>query len=149
MITRFKSKGGIHFALVNILQNMHNLVRIKGLSDISCKQLWGNKIAVITTCCNFNESEVDTPFKSKGLKKLFEAGDATGIQPQHTQRLRKILALLETADKIEDMDLSGLNLHALKGNRKGTHAVKVSGNWRVTFKIIDGDVIDINYEDYH
>ena len=88
-------------------------------------------------------------FKSKGLKKLFETGDVTGIQPQHTQRLRKILALLETADKIEDMDLSGLNLHALKGNRKGTYAVKVSGNWRVTFKIIDGDVVDVNYEDYH
>jgi proteic killer suppression protein len=47
------------------------------------------------------------------------------------------------------MDLSGLNLHALKGNRKGTHGVKVSGNWRVTFKIIDGDVVDVNYEDYH
>ena len=88
-------------------------------------------------------------FKSKGLKKLFETGDVTGIQPQHTQRLRKILALLETADKIEDMDLSGLNLHALKGNRKGTYAVKVSGNWRVTFKIIDGDAVDVNYEDYH
>ena len=88
-------------------------------------------------------------FKSKGLKKLFETGDVTGIQPQNTQRLRRILALLETADKIEDMDLSGLNLHALKGNRKGTHAVKVSGNWRVTFKIIDGDVVDVNYEDYH
>ena len=88
-------------------------------------------------------------FKSKGLKKLFESGNITGIQPQHTQRLRKILALLETADKIEDMDLSGLNLHALKGNRKGTYAVKVSGNWRVTFKIIDGDAVDVNYEDYH
>ena len=87
-------------------------------------------------------------FKSRGLKKLFETGDVTGIQTQHTQRLRKILALLETADKIEDMDLSGLNLHALKGNRKGTHAVKVSGNWRVTFEIIDGDVVDVNYEDY-
>ncbi len=88
-------------------------------------------------------------FKSKGLKKLFETGDVKGIQPQHTQRLRRILALLETADKIEDMDLSGLNLHVLKGNRKGTHAVKVSGNWRVTFKIIDGDFVDVNYEDYH
>ena len=88
-------------------------------------------------------------FKSKGLKKLFETGNVTGIQPQHTQRLRKILALLETADKIEDMDLSGLNLHALKGNRKGTYAVKVSGNWRVTFKIINGDAVDVNYEDYH
>ena len=83
------------------------------------------------------------------MKKLFETGDVTGIQPQHIQRLRKILALLETADKIEDMDLSGLNLHALKGNRKGTYAVKVSGNWRVTFKIIDGDSVDVNYEDYH
>ena len=88
-------------------------------------------------------------FKSKGLKKLFESGNITGIQPQHTQRLRKILALLETADKIEDMDLFGLNLHALKGNKKGTYAVKVSGNWRVTFKIIDGDAVDVNYEDYH
>ena len=88
-------------------------------------------------------------FKSKGFKKLFEIGDVTGIQPQHTQRLRRIFALLETADKIEDMDLSGLNLHALKGNRKGTHAVKVSGNWRVAFKIIEGDVVDVNYEDYH
>ena len=88
-------------------------------------------------------------FKSKGLKKLFETGDVTGIQPQHTQRLRRILALLETADKIEDMDLAGLNLHALKGNSKGTHAVKVSGNWRVTFEIIDGNVVDVNYEDYH
>ena len=80
---------------------------------------------------------------------MFETGDDTGIQPQHTQRLRKILALLETADKIEDMDLSGLNLHALKGNRKGTYTVKVSGNWRVTFKIIDGDAVGVNYEDYH
>ena len=88
-------------------------------------------------------------FKSKGLKKLFETGNVTGIQSQHAQRLRKILALLETADKIEDMDLSGLNLHALKGNRKGTYAVKVSGNWRVTFKIINGDAVDVNYEDYH
>ena len=88
-------------------------------------------------------------FKHKGLKKLFETGAASGIQPHHTARLRQILALLETADSIDDMDLPGLNLHKLKGQRKGTYAVKVSGNWRVTFKIIDGDILDLNYEDYH
>ena len=88
-------------------------------------------------------------FKHKGLKGLFESGAITGIQPQHATRLRRILALLETADTIEDMELSGLNLHELKGKRKGIYAVKVSGNWRVTFKIIDGDIIDIDYEDYH
>jgi len=88
-------------------------------------------------------------FKHKGLKKLFESGVASGIQPQHATRLRQILALLETADSIADMDLPGLDLHELKGQRKGTYSVKVSGNWRVTFKITDGDILDVNYEDYH
>jgi len=90
-----------------------------------------------------------TKFKHKGLKKLFESGIVSGIQPQHETRLRRILALLETTETTEDMDLPGLKLHELKGNRKGTYAVNVSGNWRVTFKIIDGDVIDVDYEDYH
>ena len=87
--------------------------------------------------------------KHKGLRKLFESGIASGIQPQLKERLRKILALLETADSIEDLDLPGLDLHGLKGPRKGTYAVNVSGNWRVTFKIINGDISDVNYEDYH
>ena len=88
-------------------------------------------------------------FKHKGLRKLFESGTVTGIQPRYARRLRQILALLETADSIEDMDLPGLNLHELKGKRKGTYAVKVSGNWRVTFKVIDGDMLNVDYEDYH
>jgi proteic killer suppression protein len=88
-------------------------------------------------------------FKHKGLKKLFESGSIVSIQPEHTTRLRRILALLETASTIEDMNLPGLNLHELKGNRRGTWSVKVSGNWRVTFQIDDGDFYNVDYEDYH
>ena len=88
-------------------------------------------------------------FKHKGLKRLFESGISSGIDPQHAARIRKILALLETAETLEDMDLPGLGLHPLKGNRKGTWAVKVSGNWRITFKIQRGDTFDVNFEDYH
>ncbi len=88
-------------------------------------------------------------FKHKGLKRLFETGQVAGINPQHADRLRKILALLETSESIEDMNLPGLNLHALKGKRKGILAVKVTGNWRVTFKIENGDILDVDYEDYH
>ena len=88
-------------------------------------------------------------FKHKGLKKLFESGKASGVKQEHVGRLRRILALLETSESTEDMDLPGLNLHNLKGKRKGTLSVSVSGNWRVTFKIKDGDVFDVNYEDYH
>jgi proteic killer suppression protein len=88
-------------------------------------------------------------FKHKGLKKLFETGKTYGVNPQHAERLRKILALLETSETIDDMDLPGLNLHDLKGKRKDTFAVNVSGNWRVTFKLRNGDVLAVNYEDYH
>jgi len=88
-------------------------------------------------------------FRHKGLKRLFGSGISAGINPQHVTRLRRILALLETAETLDDMDLPGLNLHELKGERKGTWSVKVSGNWRVTFKIKQGDAIDVNYEDYH
>ena len=88
-------------------------------------------------------------FKHKGLKELFESGKAKGVNPQHVTRLRQIIALLETAETLEDMDLPGLKLHELKGQRKGTLAVNVSGNWRVTFKMQEGDAFDVNYEDYH
>ncbi|NVL89643.1 MAG: type II toxin-antitoxin system RelE/ParE family toxin [Desulfobacterales bacterium] len=88
-------------------------------------------------------------FKHKGLRRLFESGHTLGVKPQHVERLRRILALLETAETIDDMDLPGLNLHELKGKRKGIWAVKVSGNWRVTFNLKNGDVFNVNYEDYH
>ena len=88
-------------------------------------------------------------FKHKGLKRLFETGHASGVNPQHIERLRNILALLETSETIDDMDFPGLNMHNLKGKKKNTLAVKVSGNWRVTYKIRDGDVLEVNYEDYH
>ena len=88
-------------------------------------------------------------FKHKGLKQLFENGISSGVNPQHTKRLKLILALLETAETIEDMDLPGMKLHELKGNRKGTWALTISGNWRITFRLEKGDALDINYEDYH
>ncbi|MGR3176978.1 MAG: type II toxin-antitoxin system RelE/ParE family toxin [Candidatus Anammoxibacter sp.] len=88
-------------------------------------------------------------FKHKGLKKLFEKGVASGIQPKHAVRLKRTLALLATSSTIKDMDLPGLNLHELKGKKRGAWSVQVSGNWRVTFKIEDGDIHDVDYKDYH
>lgn len=49
----------------------------------------------------------------------------------------------------KDMDLPGLRLHELSGNRAGTWSVTISGNWRVTFRFEDGDAEIVNYEDYH
>lgn len=47
------------------------------------------------------------------------------------------------------MALPGLALHELKGSRKGVWSVKVSGNWRLTFRFVGRDVERVGYEDYH
>jgi len=88
-------------------------------------------------------------FKHKGLKKYYETGSTAGIQTRHAKKLRLLLAALDTAKIIDDMDLPGFSLHPLKGDRSGIWSISVSGNWRVTFKFEKGNAQIINYEDYH
>lgn len=88
-------------------------------------------------------------FKHKGLKELYESGSKQGVKPEHANRLRLILARLDASAAAEDMNLSGLNLHALKGSLKKFWSVSVSGNWRVIFRFEDGYVLDVDYLDYH
>lgn len=60
-----------------------------------------------------------------------------------------LMAALDTATVIEDMNIPGFGLHALKGKLKGRWAVSVSGNWRITFTFQDGNADLVDYEDYH
>ena len=88
-------------------------------------------------------------FRHKGLERFFVVGTKRGIQAKHADRLRLILGRLSVATTPADMGLPGLALHELQGVRKGTWAVKVSGNWRVTFAFAGVDVTAVDYEDYH
>ena len=88
-------------------------------------------------------------FKHKGLEKFFLRGVKSGIQAKHADRLRLILGRLHASASAEDMNLPGLYLHGLSGSRSKTWSVRVSGNWRVTFRFIGKDAEVVNYEDYH
>ena len=88
-------------------------------------------------------------FAHKGLEKFFLAGNTAGIQAIHAKKLRLILAQLDKAKTIDDMNIPSLHLHGLKGPRKGIWSVTVQANWRVTFRLADGDTEVVNYEDYH
>lgn len=88
-------------------------------------------------------------FRHKGLERFFTTGSKAGIQAKHAERLRLILGRLNVAVEPRDMNLPGLDLHPLKGDRKGRWAVKVSGNWRLTFGFVGKDVEKLDYEDYH
>ena len=88
-------------------------------------------------------------FKSKGLKKLFEEDDRSKVSADIVNKLLRSLDALDAATVSSDLNLPGFWLHQLKGNRKGTWAIDISGNWRLTFKFQDGDAFDVDLEDYH
>jgi toxin HigB-1 len=87
-------------------------------------------------------------FRHAGLEQFFKTGSAAGIQPAHRRRLRLILTALNTAQEPRDMGLSGLSLHALKGDLAGFWSVAVSGNWRVIFRFDGNNATDVDYTDY-
>jgi proteic killer suppression protein len=88
-------------------------------------------------------------FKHKGLKKLYDTGSQQGIMPEHFNRLRLIIARLDSSLSHQDMNLPGLDLHPLKGQYEGFWSVSVSGNWRVIFRFQGSNAIDVDYLDYH
>ncbi|MGA2185476.1 MAG: type II toxin-antitoxin system RelE/ParE family toxin [Bryobacteraceae bacterium] len=87
-------------------------------------------------------------FRHRGLKRLGE-GDPSRVSASMRERLENILAVLHAAAGPGDLDLPGYRLHRLKGRMKGVWSVSVSGNWRVTFRIENGDVFDVDLTDYH
>ena len=88
-------------------------------------------------------------FAHKGLEAFFRTGTTKGIQAKHASKLQDILDLLDAAQNPQDMNFPGSALHPLKGSLANHWAVKVSGNWRVTFRFEGSDVYVINYLDYH
>ena len=88
-------------------------------------------------------------FKHKGLEEFFYTENKKGIKPEHANRLERILDRLNASNDIKDMNYPGSFLHQLSGDKKGQHAVKIFGNWRIFFKFMDGDVYIIDYDEYH
>lgn len=88
-------------------------------------------------------------FSHKGLKRLYETDKSRGVMAEHVTKLRDILARLDAAQTLGDMDLPGFRLRPLKGSLRGFHGVTVHANWRVIFRFVDRSAFDIDYLDYH
>jgi toxin HigB-1 len=89
-------------------------------------------------------------FLHKGLKRLYLEDSAKGLPPDAVDKLRAMLTFLENMqdpDKLRAFPL--WRAHLLAGSRKGVWSLHVTRNWRVTFQIQDGEILDVNYEDYH
>jgi proteic killer suppression protein len=88
-------------------------------------------------------------FRHKGLKRLFEKDNPSGVRADQAARIRDVLAHLDRAETPMDLDLPGYRLHALKGDLKGYWSVTISGNWRIIFSFENGDAFEVDLVDYH
>jgi len=88
--------------------------------------------------------------RHKGLKRLIEADESREIRPDLRNRIRNILAALISAEDVPAAaGPPGWRVHQLKGSRTGTWSISVSGNWRITFDLDDGEISNLDLEDYH
>ena len=89
-------------------------------------------------------------FNNKPLQRFYEQGLAKGLPPGAATKLRAMFAMLDLMkDAVELQSWPLWKVHTLTGDRKGTWSLYVTRNWRLTFQIEDGELCDVNLEDYH
>ena len=88
-------------------------------------------------------------FRHRGLKRLYKQGDGSKIRADQLNRINDVLLHLDQAQAPADLDLPGYRLHPLKGDLKGYWSVMISDNWRIVFRLKDGDAYEVDLADYH
>jgi proteic killer suppression protein len=89
-------------------------------------------------------------FRHKGLRRLYEDDDPSGVPAHAVRKIKAILAALEFADNLSLVaTMPRWKLHPLRGDRKGEYGITVTGNWRLTFRLQGNVLTEVNFEDYH
>ena len=89
-------------------------------------------------------------FRHRGLRRLYEDDDRREVNPQHADKIARILAPPRHRDAtLEQLDLPGFRLHALRGELAGYWSITVRANWRIIFRFEQGDATDVDLIDSH
>ena len=88
-------------------------------------------------------------FAHNGLKRYYKDDDGRKRPLDLLERIGIVLAALDEAQVIEDMNRPSFRLHKLTGKLKDYWAVTVRANWRIVFQFKDGNAHGVNFIDYH
>lgn len=86
--------------------------------------------------------------RHKGLARLFQEDNVTGLRSDLIKRCRSRLTALDVAESLADLNVPGFNFHRLQGKPK-RYSIHVNGPWAITFEWIDGDAWRVDLEQYH
>ena len=89
-------------------------------------------------------------FADKLAQELFGKGTARGFPPDVARRAARKLEYVHLATCLDDLKVPpGNRLHALRGDRKGQHAIRINEQWRICFVWTDAGPANVEIVDYH
>ena len=88
--------------------------------------------------------------RHKGLRRFVERDDASGLPTEFVEKIRNIVSFLQEMESVEELKtIATWRAHQLAGDRKGVWSLSVTRNWRLTFRVDNRSIVDLDYEDYH
>ena len=87
--------------------------------------------------------------RHKGLQRFWARSDTSGLRRDWVSKIGRLMDALDLARKPQELAMTGVGFHALRGDLKGRYAMTVSRNWRLTFGWGGEDAVDVDLEDYH
>lgn len=88
-------------------------------------------------------------FKDRNSERLF-ADEAIPAFRDFEAVARRKLLYLNAARRLDDLKVPpGNRLEALRGSRRGQYSIRINEQWRICFRWVDGDALDVEIVDYH
>ncbi len=89
-------------------------------------------------------------FRDRTTQELYATGKSKRFPSDIAKRAARKLEYLDLATCLDDLKVPPSNrLHALKGDRKGQYSISINDQWRICFRLVDGDTYDVEICDYH
>jgi proteic killer suppression protein len=98
----------------------------------------------------FTLTRVIRSFACPVTQRFFATGKCRRWPPEIRSRAAMRLIQLHAATCLEDLRFPPSNhLEALKRDRKGQWSVRINEQWRICFRLEEGDAFDVEVVDYH
>mgnify|MGYP000873491002 CR=1 FL=1 len=88
-------------------------------------------------------------FRNRDTERLF-ADLAVPRWGRIERAARRKLLLLHRAASLDDLRVPpGNRLELLRGDRRGQYSIRINDQWRICFRWVGGDALDVEIVDYH
>ncbi len=89
-------------------------------------------------------------FADKETESFHITGKSRRFPGDIQKRAAMRLTQLNAATRVEDLRLPPSNrLEALRDDRQGQWSIRINDQWRICFRLAEGDAFDVEIVDYH